>query len=38
MTMTTPETTRKMATATRIFNATRQNATQAMARAMKKGR
>ena len=37
MTMTTPVTTRKMATATRIFNATRQNATLATARAMKKG-
>jgi len=37
MTMTTPETIRKTATATRTFSATRQNAILATARAMKKG-
>src|SRR5712691_1873196 len=36
MNMTTPETSRKRATITRIFHATRQNTTQATARAMKK--
>jgi hypothetical protein len=37
ITMTIPETKRKTATMARILSAARQNATQAIARAMKKG-